>query len=67
MVRISAPELAKLLEHRREHILASLTEKDAKKNLENVIAFLGLFDRLTFSQQGNAGQATWTIRLTPAR
>jgi hypothetical protein len=66
MVRISAPELARLLEHRRKHILASVTDKDAEKNLNNVIAFLNLFDRLTFGQQGEAGQATWTIRLSPA-
>jgi hypothetical protein len=67
MMRISAPELAKLLEHRRDHILSSLNEKDAPKNLDNLIGLLGLFDQLTFSQRGEAGQATWTVRLTPAR
>ncbi len=66
ILRVSAPELAKLLEHRQDHILASLTEKDAKKNLENVIGLLRLFERMTLSQHGDAGQATWRIRLTPA-
>ena len=73
LLRVSAPELAELLEHRREHILVTLTDrqqmsdKDAKKNLENVIGLLGLFDHLTLSQHGNASQASWSIRLTPAR
>jgi hypothetical protein len=72
LMRLSAPELAKLLEHRREHILMSLTDRQqmspqgAKKNLENVIGLLGLFDHLTLSQHGNASQASWSIRLTPA-
>jgi hypothetical protein len=73
LARISAPELAKLLEQRRDHILTSLTDrqqmsaKDARKNLEDVIGLLGLFDRLTLSQHGGGGQASWSIRLTPAR
>jgi len=73
LLRLSAPELAKLLEHRREHILVNLTDRqqmsveDAKKNLENLIGLLGMFDRLTLSQHGNASQASWSIRLTPAR
>jgi len=67
ILRISAPELARLLDQRREHILATMNEKDAKKNLDNVISLLQLFDHLTFTQQGGAGQATWTIRLTPAK
>jgi hypothetical protein len=73
LVRVSAPELAKLLEHRREHILTNLTDRqqmsaaDAKKNLENVIGLLGLFDDLTLSQHGIASQASWSIRLTPPR
>ncbi len=66
LVRISAPELAKLLEHRREHILSSLPQKDAKQRLENVIGLLGMFDRLTLSHRADAGQATWTLRLSPA-
>ena len=71
-LRLSAPELAKLLEHRREHILSSLTDHQqmsvpsAMKNLDNVIELLGLFEHLTLSQHANAGQASWTIRLTPA-
>jgi hypothetical protein len=73
LLRLSAPELAKLLEHRREHILINLTDRqqmsaaDAKKNLENVIGLLGLFDDLTLSQHGIASQASWSIRLTPPR
>jgi hypothetical protein len=72
LLRVSAPELAKLLEHRREHILMSLTDRQqmspmgAKKNLENVIGLLGLFDHLTLSQRGNASEASWSIRLAPA-
>jgi hypothetical protein len=73
LLRISAPELAKLLDHRREHILSSLTAgqqmapEKAKQNLENVIALLGLFERVTLSQHGDAGQASWIIRLSPAQ
>ncbi len=72
LVRMSAPELATLLHNRREQILGNLTagqtmsERDAKKNLESVIALLRLFDQMTLSQHGEAGQATWTLRLSPA-
>lgn len=66
LMRISTQQLARLLEHRREHILASLPQKDAKQHLENMIALLGQFDRLTLSHRGGAGQATWTLRLSPA-
>jgi len=73
LLRISTPQLSKLLEQRRGHILSSLTErqemsaKDAKQNLENVIALLGLFDHVTLSQRGGDGQASWIIRLTPTK
>ncbi len=73
LLRVSAPELAKLLEHRRDHILANLTASEkmppekARQNLANVIALLGLFERVTLSQHGDAGQASWIIRLAPAR
>lgn len=67
MLRVSAPELARLLDQRRDHILASLTEKDARKNLDNMISVFGLFHHLTLSQHGGDGQASWSIRLTPAR
>ncbi|MBI1830159.1 MAG: hypothetical protein HYR84_01765 [Planctomycetes bacterium] len=66
IVRVSATELARLLEQRRDHILGGLTEKDAAKNLDNVISALGLFDHLTLTLHGGAGQATWSIRLAPA-
>ncbi|MBI2805197.1 MAG: hypothetical protein HYX68_09495 [Planctomycetes bacterium] len=72
LLRLSAPELGKLLNQRRDHILATLTTQQqmpaqqAKKNLDNVISLLGSFDRLTLSHQGGAGQASWIIRLTPA-
>ena len=39
----------------------------ARKNLENMVSLLGLFDHLTLSQRGGAGQASWTIRLAPGR
>lgn len=73
LLRVSAPELARLLEHRREHILSNLTDrqqmtqKEAKQNLENVIAILGLFDRVALSQHGEAGQASWSLRLSPKK
>jgi hypothetical protein len=73
LLRVSAPELAKLLDHRRQHILNSLTAekkmtpKEARQNLENVISLLHLFDRATLSQQGDAGQSNWIIRLSPAK
>jgi hypothetical protein len=70
LARVSAPELARLLEHRREHILTTLAEQKmpaatAKRNLENVIGLLGLFDQLTLSLDGGDGQATFSLRLTP--
>ncbi len=71
LFRISTPELATLLQQRREHVLSGLTErqqmtpKEAKQNLENVIALLRLFDRVTLSQHGDAGQASWIVRFTP--
>jgi hypothetical protein len=43
-----------------------MPEAKAKQSLENVINLLGLLDQLTFSQRGDDGQATWTIRVTPA-
>ena len=57
---------------RREHILTSLTDrqqmsaKAAKQHLENVIGLLNLFERVTLSQHGEGGQASWTIRVSPA-
>jgi hypothetical protein len=72
MIRLSTQQLAKLLDHRRTHIITTLTDrqhmtdKDARKNLEDVIAVLNLFDRLTLSQHGADGQASWILRLTPA-
>lgn len=73
LVRISAPELAKLLQHRRNYVVDNLTRqqqmtrKEAERNLENVTSLLGLFEHLTFSQQGGDGQASWILRLTPAK
>jgi hypothetical protein len=72
LVRVSAPELGRLLEHRREHIVSTLIEQkmppaNARKNFANVVGLLGLFDHLTLSQHGGDGQATWSLRLTPAR
>jgi len=63
IVRVSTREVAKLLQQRREHILQKLPEK----NLENVVALLGLFDRITLSQRSEPGQASWSIRLTPGK
>lgn len=71
LIRVSTPELAKLLEYRREHVLHSLTDRQqmtadqARQNVENVIALLRLFEHVTLSQHGEAGQATWVLRLTP--
>jgi hypothetical protein len=71
LMRLSTPELAKLLEHRREHIVSSLTDRQqmtrkvAERNLENVTSLLSLFEHLTVSQQGGDGQASWIVRLTP--
>jgi hypothetical protein len=66
LVRVSAAELAKLLEQRRETILHRLPEQNSKRNLDNIIGLLGLFDHLTLSQHGDGRQASWSIRLTPA-
>ena len=71
LMRISAPGLAKLLEQRREHIIASLTDKQqmtkaqATRNFENVTSLLGLFENVTLSQHGDQGQASWILRVTP--
>ena len=72
LARVSAPELARLLEHRRDHIVSTLIEQkmppaNARRNFENVVGLLGLFDHLTLSHHGGDGQATWSLRLTPAR
>jgi hypothetical protein len=59
------------LDQRRAHVVASLSnrqkmsEQDARKNLDDVIAVLNLFDQLTLSQRGGEGQAEWSLRLTP--
>jgi hypothetical protein len=72
MIRLSTREVARLLDQRRAHIVASLTDrqqmsdKEARKNLDDVIAVLNLFDQLTLSQHGADGQASWSLRLTPA-
>ena len=67
LVRISTQELGRLLEQRREYILSTLPQKDAKQNLDNVIGLLSMFDRVTLTHRGEGGQATWTLRLSPAR
>jgi hypothetical protein len=67
LLRLSTRELAKLLEQRRDHILRRLPDKDAKQHLENVISLANLFEIVTLSQHGAAGQASWTLRLAPAR
>ncbi len=72
ILRLSTSELAKLLDQRRDHVLATLArqpdgvEGDAKRNLENVISLFQLFDTFTLSQHGAAGQTSWMLRLTPA-
>jgi hypothetical protein len=66
LLRLSTRELAKLLEQRRDHILSRLREKDAKQHLENVISLLNLFERVTVTQNGEAGQASWSVRFTPS-
>ena len=69
----SAPQLAKLLNQRRDYILDNLTNgqqmtcKEAERNLENVTSLLGLVEHLSLSQQGGDGQASWIIRLTPKK
>jgi hypothetical protein len=70
--RISTHEFAKVLDQRRDHILAGLTRQNmpeaaAKQNFENVLSFLRLFDGVTISHRGDAGQASWTIRVAPAK
>jgi hypothetical protein len=73
LLSVSAAGLAKLFEQRRDHILSSLSDRQqmsaqaAQKSLDDVTGLLGLFDRLTLSTHGNGGQASWSIRLTPAR
>jgi hypothetical protein len=73
LLRLSTRELGKLLDHRRAHIIASLTErqqmseKDARKNVEDVISLLSLFERVTLSHRGDGGQASWIVRITPAK
>jgi len=72
IVRLSTRELAKVLRQREDSILASLKERqgmsanEAKRNLDSVTSLLELFDRVTLSQHAEAGQATWTLRFTPA-
>jgi len=71
LLRVSTQQLAKLLQQRREHIVSSLTDRqqmtaqEATQNLENLISLLSLCDRVTLSQHGDQGQASWIIRLTP--
>jgi hypothetical protein len=70
--RLSTRELAKLLKQQQEQIVSKLrqrqqmSETEARKNLDSVIALLELFERVTLSQQAEAGQASWTVRLAPA-
>lgn len=72
LLRVSPPELAKLLDQRRDHIMHTLMagekmpQAQAKQHVDNVISFLDLFDQLTISQHGDGGQASWSVRLTPA-
>lgn len=72
MVRLSTRELAKVLRQREHSILTSLKQrqgmsaKEAKQNLDSVTSLLDLFDRVILSQHAEAGQATWTLRFTPA-
>ncbi|MSQ93630.1 MAG: hypothetical protein EXR98_03635 [Gemmataceae bacterium] len=73
LLRLSTRELARLLEHRRGHIIATLTERQqmsenaANKNVDDVIGALGLFERLTLSHHGGVGQASWSFRLAPSK
>ena len=62
IIRLTTGELARLLDQRRPHVLATLTRQsgntpgDAKRNLENVISLFQLFDTFTLSQRGADGQ-----------
>jgi hypothetical protein len=73
LFRLSSGELAKLLRQQREQIVRKLQERHemqeqkARQNLDSVASLLEMFEAVTLSQHAEAGQATWTLRLTPAR
>jgi hypothetical protein len=69
---LSTRELAKLVRQRQASIISNLKERqqmaenDARKNVAGVIDVLDLFDRVTLSQHAESGQASWSLRITPA-
>ncbi len=73
LLRVSTRELAKLLRQREDEIVTNLQQRhampdrEAKQNLQSVTSLLDMFERVTISQNAEAGQANWTLRLTPAR
>src|SRR5207249_4939516 len=72
LFRLSAQELARLLQQRQEPIIASLktrhrlSDEEAKQHVTSAIALLELFEQVTLSHHGHAGQASWSLRITAA-
>jgi hypothetical protein len=71
LMRVSPPELARLLRLRREQVLLNLrqqqnlSDQEAEQMLDQLLGLLELCDSITLSQHGEPGQAGWSLRLLP--
>jgi hypothetical protein len=71
LMQFAPPELAHLLRLRRVAVVTHIRDKHqlsaeaAERKLDQLLALLDLFDAITFTQRGEPGQATWTLRVLP--
>jgi hypothetical protein len=71
LLRLSPIELATMLKLRREQVLVEIRQKhqlspqEAARALDQLLELLDLFDSVTLSQRGGAGQASWSLRVLP--
>jgi hypothetical protein len=73
IAQLSMAQLSKFLKARQKKIVAVLADKnqirlaDAEQWFESLITGLDLFDHLLLSERREAGQVTWSLRLSNSR
>jgi hypothetical protein len=71
IAQLSLSQLSKFIKARRQKVISGLAEKNqipgavAEQWLDVLLAGLGLFDHLAFSERRDADQVTWSLRLSP--
>jgi hypothetical protein len=71
LLRLSPPELSRLLRLRRGQVVLHFREKhqlsaeEAERNLDQLLGLLDIFDSITLTQRSEPGQASWALRVLP--